>query len=97
MQNSHHHHNHNYLLHIHHDEDEEEHSEKENLNYKAAYLHIFADALTSILAIGALLLGKYFGLIFLDPVMGILGGLIIAKWAIDLIKTSSGILLDFTT
>lgn len=97
MQNSHHHHNHNHLLHIHHDEDENEHSEKENLNYKAAYLHIFADALTSILAIGALLLGKYFGLIFLDPVMGILGGLIIAKWAIDLIKTSSGILLDFTT
>ncbi len=97
MQNSHHHHNHNYLLHIHHDENENEHSEKENLNYKAAYLHIFADALTSILAIGALLLGKYFGLIFLDPVMGILGGLIIAKWAIDLIKTSSGILLDFTT
>lgn len=97
MQNSHHYHNHNHLLHIHHDEDENEHSEKENLNYKAAYLHIFADALTSILAIGALLLGKYFGLIFLDPVMGILGGLIIAKWAIDLIKTSSGILLDFTT
>lgn len=73
-----------------------EHKE-ENLNFKAAYLHILADAFTSILAIGALLLGKYFGLVFLDPCIGILGGLIIAKWAVDLIKSSSLILLDFKT
>lgn len=72
-----------------------EHEHHENLNYKAAYLHILADAFTSILAIAALLLGKYFGLIFLDPMMGVLGGLIIGKWAIGLIKTSSLILLDF--
>lgn len=85
--------------HHHHHEKLEEHKDgaKENLNYKAAYLHILADAFTSILAIGALLLGKYFGLVFLDPVMGILGGIIIAKWSIDLIKSSSKILLDFTT
>lgn len=70
---------------------------QENLNYKAAYLHILADAFTSILAIGALLLGKFYGLVFLDPVIGILGGIIIAKWAIDLIKSSSLILLDFET
>ena len=66
-----------------------------NLNFKAAYLHILADAFTSILAITALVLGKYFGLVFLDPAMGILGGLIIAKWAIGLLKSSSLILLDF--
>jgi cation diffusion facilitator family transporter len=71
----------------------EEH--EENLNYKAAYLHILADAMTSVLAIGALLLGKYFGLTLLDPVIGIVGGLVIGKWSLDLLKTSSKILLDF--
>lgn len=80
--------------HHHHHGCNHEHKE-ENLNYKAAYLHILADAFTSILAIAALLLGKYFGLVFLDPCIGILGGMIIAKWAIDLIKSSSLILLDF--
>ncbi len=80
--------------HHHHNTCHHEHSE-ENLNFKAAYLHILADAFTSILAIGALVLGKYFGLVFLDPCIGILGGLIIAKWAVDLIKSSSLILLDF--
>ncbi len=79
-----HHHGHSHCEHRH-----------ENLNYKAAYLHILADAFTSILAIGALILGKYCGLVFLDPVIGILGGIIIAKWAIGLIKSSSLILLDF--
>ncbi len=81
MGNSHHHHHHC--------------KEKENLNYKAAYLHILADAFTSILAIGALVLGKYLGLVFLDPVIGILGGIIIAKWAIGLIVSTTKILLDF--
>ncbi len=72
------------------------HQEKEeNLNYKAAYLHIAADALTSVLAIVALLLGKHFGWVFLDPVIGILGGLIIGKWSIDLLMSSAKILLDF--
>lgn len=66
----------------------------ENLNYKAAYLHILADALTSIFAIAALLLGKYFGLVFLDPVMGLVGGFVIAKWSIGLLKKSAKILLE---
>ena len=66
----------------------------ENLNYKAAYMHILADAFTSLLAIGALLLGKYFGLIFLDPVMGVVGGFVIAKWSIGLLRKSSKILLE---
>ena len=70
-------------------------SKEENLNFKAAYLHILADAFTSILAIAALVLGKYCGLVFLDPAIGIVGGLIIAKWAIDLLKSSSLILLAF--
>ncbi len=69
------------------------HHEHENLNYKAAYMHILADAFTSLLAIAALLLGKYFGLVFLDPVIGLTGGIVIARWAIDLLKKSSKILL----
>ena len=91
---AHHHHEHNEEAHHHcrHDDCSEK---GENLNFKAAYLHILADAFTSILAIAALVLGKYCGLVFLDPAIGILGGLIIAKWAIDLIKSSSLILLDF--
>ncbi len=90
MGESHPHHHHNHC----HDEHEHEHKH-ENLNYKAAYLHILADAFTSILAIGALICGKYFGLVFLDPVIGILGGLIIAKWAVGLIVSTTLILLDF--
>lgn len=69
--------------------------ENENLNYKAAYLHIVADAMTSVLAIVALLLGKYMGLTLLDPVIGIVGGFVIGKWSFDLLKSSSKILLDF--
>ena len=81
-------HNHQHINEHHH-----EHKE-ENLNYKAAYLHILADAFTSLLAIGALLLGKYFGLVFLDSVMGLVGGFVIAKWAVGLLQKSGKILLD---
>ena len=87
--------NHHHKHSCHSEEHHHEHDEDENLNYKAAYLHILADALTSILAIGALLLGKYYGWVFLDPVIGILGGIIIAKWAVGLLLTSSKILLGF--
>lgn len=66
-----------------------------NLNYKAAYFHIAADALTSILAIFALLCGKYFGWFVLDPIIGLVGGIIIVKWAAGLLKSSTKILLDF--
>ncbi len=65
----------------------------ENLNYKGAYLHILADVLMSVLTVIVLLLGKYLGLIFLDSVVGILGGLIILKWTYNLIKCSVKILL----
>lgn len=94
MGDSHHHHehHHDHCIEEHHHEHNEE---QENLNYKAAYMHIIADAFTSILAIAALLLGKYFGLVFLDPVIGAVGGLVIVKWALSLIKSSSLILLDF--
>ncbi|MDA3834859.1 MAG: CDF family Co(II)/Ni(II) efflux transporter DmeF [Spirochaetales bacterium] len=79
LQGDNHHHDHDH----HHDH-----------NLKAAHLHVLADALTSILAISALLAGKYLGLSFLDPVMGIVGGLLIGKWAWGLLKSSGFILLD---
>lgn len=78
----------------HHEHHHHNHNEKENLNYKAAYMHILADAFTSILAIGALILGKYFGLVFLDPIIGLMGGFVIGKWSIDLLKKSGTILLN---
>ena len=79
--------------HHHHGADICEHHHKENLNFKAAYLHILADALTSVTAIVALMLGKYFGLVFFDPLMGLIGGLIILKWSAGLIKSSFNILI----
>ncbi|MGF9692963.1 CDF family Co(II)/Ni(II) efflux transporter DmeF [Rhizobium sp. 0TCS1.26] len=63
-------------------------------NLRAAYLHVLADALTSVLAIFALLLGRAYGWIWLDPAMGIVGGLVIARWSWGLIRQTSGVLLD---
>jgi len=63
-------------------------------NHEGAYVHILTDALTSVLAIIALLLGKWFGLSWLDPAVGILGGLVVLKWSIGLIKQSGMDLLD---
>ena len=71
-----------------------EHAEKEDYNFKSAYYHILADALTSILAIFALIVGKYFNFIFLDSIVGILGGILILRWAIGLIKDTVKILID---
>ena len=68
------------------------HHHDHNLN--AAYMHVLADALTSLLAIFALVLGKYLGWLWLDPVMGIVGAIIITKWAYGLIMHTSPILLD---
>jgi cation diffusion facilitator family transporter len=70
----------------------ENHHEDHNL--KAAYFHVLADALTSVLAIVALLFGSLFGWWALDPAMGIIGALVITRWAWGLLKESSAILLD---
>lgn len=63
-------------------------------NLRAAYLHVIADALTSLLAIAALTAGLLFGWGFLDPLMGIAGGLLIARWAWGLARDSGSTLLD---
>jgi cation diffusion facilitator family transporter len=63
-------------------------------NLRAAYLHVLADALTSLLAIFALLTGKYLGMNWMDPVMGIVGALLVARWSLGLIRDTSTVLLD---
>ena len=65
-------------------------------NLKAAYLHVLADALTSVLAIMALLFGKYFGWNRLDAAVGIVGAIVISRWAFGLLKETAPILLDGT-
>jgi cation diffusion facilitator family transporter len=66
-------------------------------NLRAAYLHVLADALTSFLAIFALLAGKFLGLVWMDPLMGIIGAILVARWSWDLLKDTSNILLDKQT
>ncbi|MBT8386104.1 MAG: CDF family Co(II)/Ni(II) efflux transporter DmeF [Ignavibacteria bacterium] len=63
-------------------------------NLRAATLHVLADALTSIFAIIALLTAKYVGLIWMDPLMGIVGAILVARWSISLLRDTSSILLD---
>jgi len=65
-----------------------------DLNVRAAYLHVLADAATSVLAIVALLCGKLWGLGWLDPVMGIAGAILVAVWAQGLLRDSGRVLLD---
>ena len=63
-------------------------------NLRGAYLHVLADALTSLLAIVALLAGKYLGMIWMDPAMGIVGAVLVSRWAWGLLRDSSSTLLD---
>jgi len=66
----------------------------EDHNLRAAYLHVLADALTSVLAIAALILGRSYGWAWLDPVMGVIGGVVIARWSFGLIRATAAVLLD---
>ncbi len=77
-----------------HDHDDHDHAHHHDHNLKSAYLHVLADALTSVLAIIALLTAKYFGLIWMDPAMGIVGAILVARWSLGLLRTTSGVLLD---
>lgn len=87
-----HHHGHDHG----HDHGHTHHAHGQDNNLRSAYVHVLADALTSVLAIAALLAGRYLGWVWLDPVMGIVGALVIARWSWSLIRTTSGVLLDRT-
>jgi len=63
-------------------------------NLRSAYLHVLADAMTSLLAIVALLAGKYIGAVWLDPVMGVLGAGLVIRWSWGLLRQSGRVLLD---
>ncbi len=63
-------------------------------NQRAAFLHVLADALTSVLALVALGGGMLFGWAFLDPLMGIVGAILVGRWAVGLARDSAGALLD---
>ncbi|WP_116807920.1 CDF family Co(II)/Ni(II) efflux transporter DmeF [Steroidobacter cummioxidans] len=79
-----HHHRHNEHGHAHH----------HDLNLRSAYLHVLADAATSVLAIVALTGGKFWGADWLDPTMGIVGAVLVAVWAIGLLRDAGRVLLD---
>lgn len=68
--------------------------QSKDYNFLAAYYHILADALTSVFAILALCIGKYMHIVYFDPVVGILGGILILKWAVGLIRKTTVILID---
>ena len=70
------------------------HHHKHDQNLRAAYLHVLADALTSVLAIFALLAAKYAGQVWMDPLMGIIGAMVVARWSLGLIRTTAEVLLD---
>lgn len=80
------------ILHEGHEHDHESHHHDHNL--KAAYYHVLADALTSILAIFALLAGRYLNWLWMDAVIGIVGSIIIARWAYVLLGDTGRVLLD---
>lgn len=78
-----------------HDHDHDDHGDHHtDHNMRAAYMHVVADALTSILAIAALLAGRYMGWTWTDPVVGIVGALVIGKWAWGLAHRTAAVLLD---
>jgi cation diffusion facilitator family transporter len=84
-----------FLLSGHHDHSHHHHHDNHHdHNLRAAYMHVLADAMTSLLAITALTAGKFFGWNGLDPIMGIVGAIVITRWAYSLIKETSPILLD---
>ncbi|MEZ8022163.1 cation diffusion facilitator family transporter [Vibrio sp. 1F255] len=71
-----------------------DHGHHHDHNLRAAYMHVLADTLTSLLAIVALLFGKFYGWNWLDAAMGMVGAFVIAKWTMNLMKQTSPILLD---
>lgn len=91
LHDGHHHHHHH---HHHHEESAHSHHHEHDLNQKAAFLHVVADAVTSVFAIVALFAGKYMGWSFLDALLGILGAILVARWAVGLMRDTAKTLLD---
>ncbi len=86
-----HHHDHG---HEHHDHGDHAHHGHHDLNLRSAYMHVLADAATSVLAIIALFGGKLWGASWLDPVMGLVGAAMVSVWAYGLLRDTGRVLLD---
>lgn len=97
LHDGHHHtgHDHKHHDHAHHDHAGSHGGVDRNL--RAAYVHVLADALTSVLAIVALVLASFYGWLWLDPLIGIVGAVVIGSWAYGLIRDSGLVLLDFVS
>ncbi|MEP9349214.1 CDF family Co(II)/Ni(II) efflux transporter DmeF [Xanthobacter sp. KR7-225] len=93
---SHDHDHHRHDDHHHHADARAGHGQARDNNLRAAYLHVLADALTSVLAIVALLLGGAYGWLWADPLMGLAGALVIARWSWGLVHDAGRVLLDMT-
>lgn len=92
-----HHHHHGHHDHHAHGDHGHHHghgAEHEDLNLRSAYMHVVADAATSVLAIAALFGGKLLGAGWMDPVMGLVGAALVTVWAIGLLKETARALLD---
>ncbi len=89
-----HHHDHGHGHGAGHDHDEHAHGHHHDLNLRSAYVHVMADAATSVLAIAALVGGWLYGWSWLDPVVGIVGAVVVALWAKRLIADTGKVLLD---
>ena len=88
-------HSHGHSLdHDHHNHDHGSHAHHGDNNMRAAYIHVLADAATSVLAIAALLLARSFGWLWIDPLVGLVGAGVIASWAIGLMRDSGSVLID---
>lgn len=93
LSGGHHHHGDDHHAH---DHDHHHHHGHGDNNLRSAYLHVLADALTSVLAIAALLAGRYLGWAWMDPAMGIVGAIVIARWSWSLMRDTAAVLLDTT-
>ena len=78
--------------HAHDDEDDDAHHHDTNI--RAAYVHVMADALTSVLAIVALAAGRFLGIVWLDPMMGLIGAAVILSWSWTLVRKAGAVLVD---
>jgi cation diffusion facilitator family transporter len=96
LKDDHHHHHHGHGHDHGHHHDHGGHSHHSDMNLRSAYVHVIADAFTSLTAIAALAGGRYFGWVILDPLMGLFGAAVIGSWAFTLLRDSSTILLDQT-
>lgn len=90
----HHNHDHNHEDHHSHDHDHAHTGSGDDHNLRSAYIHVLTDAMTSVLAIVALLAAKYFHLVWMDPLMGIVGAFLVIRWSVGLIQGTTKVLLD---